>query len=132
MGTGGGGDGASSNSSTTTVANENNSNGEGGGLRSRPRQQGRLKLCSRGLLFEPADRLLPLVKYPFRHMETQMEPVGMGHGSSGSEGDPGRRGGAVGGTGKGSGGDAFRFRCKEVVESRRNDEVGNPASAVDA
>ncbi|CAM9749529.1 unnamed protein product, partial [Discosporangium mesarthrocarpum] len=29
--------------------------GEGGGGR-RPRQQGRLKLCSRGLLFEPADR----------------------------------------------------------------------------
>ncbi|CAM9421931.1 unnamed protein product, partial [Choristocarpus tenellus] len=45
-----------------------------GGAR-RPRHQGRLKLCSRGLLFEPSDRLLPLVKYPFRHMETPMEPV---------------------------------------------------------
>lgn len=104
----------------------------GGGLRSRPRQQGRLKLCSRGLLFEPADRLLPLIKYPFRHMETQMEPVGMGHGGGGSiDGDPGRRGGSVMGAGVGSGGEAFRFRCKEVVESQRNDEVGNRASAAD-
>ena len=32
--------------------------------------------------------------------------------------------------GVGLGGEAFRFRCKEVVESRRNDEVGNAASAI--
>ena len=76
-------------------------------LRNRPRQQGRLKLCSRGLLFEPSDRLLPLVKYPFRHMETQMEP--MGAVAAVSEAGPG--------------GEGFRFRCTVVVESRRNDEV---------
>lgn len=127
LGTGGGGDGANSPGSN------DNSTADGaiaGGLRSRPRQQGRLKLCSRGLLFEPADRLLPLVKYPFRHMETQMEPVGMWHGGSGNDGDPGRRGGAMTAAGVGLGGEAFRFRCKEVVESRRNDEVGNAASAI--
>lgn len=77
-------------------------------VRNRPRQQGRLKLCSRGLLFEPADRLSPLVKYPFRHMETQMEPVGVGSMSKAET----RRGG-----------EGFRFRCTVVVESRRNDEV---------
>ncbi|CAM9496662.1 unnamed protein product, partial [Ectocarpus sp. 4 AP-2014] len=69
------GGGAPTNTTTNNDSNSNNVFGldDGGGLGNRPRQQGRLKLCSRGLLFEPADRLLPLVKYPFRHMETQME-----------------------------------------------------------
>ncbi|CAM9980350.1 unnamed protein product, partial [Laminaria digitata] len=121
-----------SSSSNTTTNNNSNTNiylnsgagGSGSSLKNRPRQQGRLKLCSRGLLFEPADRLLPLVKYPFRHMETQMEPVG-----AGAAGEAKMWRGAVGGGGGGrggggGGGEGFRFRCTVVVESRRNDEVG--------
>lgn len=98
----------------------------------RPKQQGRLKLCSRGLLFEPADRLSPLVRYPFRHMETQMEPTGSGYGGGGSGWGGHSRDGAReqssttfrnGGSSGGVEGEAFRFRCTVVVESRKNDEV---------
>ena len=69
---------SNTNTTTTNIYLNSGAGGSGSSLKNRPRQQGRLKLCSRGLLFEPADRLLPLVKYPFRHMETQMEPVGAG------------------------------------------------------
>lgn len=97
----------------------------------RPKQQGRLKLCSRGLLFEPADRLSPLVRYPFRHMETQMEPIGSGYGGGGwgwgghsKDGARGRSSTAFrNGGSPGVEGEAFRFRCTVVVESRKNDEV---------
>lgn len=97
----------------------------------RTKQQGRLKLCSRGLLFEPADRLQPLVKYPFRHMETQMEPVSSGGGGRGvHDVRSGRRApsGIRNGGGETISGEAFRFRCTVIVESRLNDQVTRPAS----
>ena len=38
------------------------------GERTRLRQAGRLKFCSRSLLFEPSDARLPVLRFPYKHM----------------------------------------------------------------
>jgi factor associated with neutral sphingomyelinase activation len=74
--------------------------------RVRLRQPGRLKLCSRSLVFEPADVRLPILRLSFRQMSNK------------SRVERYERGGAP------PGGAFFSVRCASVVEMKANAKIG--------
>ena len=74
------------------------------------RVQGRLKLCTRCLVFEPQDTTMPLVKFPYRKMRTSVS-----------------RFRAQGGVDVPLGADApefFEIDCPEWIEAKANNVIG--------
>lgn len=78
--------------------------------------QGRLKLCTKSLIFEPADGRRPLVKFPFKHMSASVGEYGL---------TPSQRSQCTIET---SG--FFSFSCSPVFEMKEEGKIG-PYKQVD-
>ncbi|KAG5190431.1 BEACH domain-containing protein [Tribonema minus] len=88
--------------------------------------RGRLKLCSRGLLFEPADVSLPCVKYPFRSMDMPLTPAGAGRAAALRFGGAGavKGHGALRYSEEGGLEGVFTMYCSSTMEMKANNRVG--------
>lgn len=71
------------------------------------KQQGRLKICSKSLIFEPAEKRLPILRFPFKSIVGNL-----------SEPNPRLRH------------DVFTFTFKNYIEMKANDRIG-PYKSVD-